>query len=191
MQSEKFQTIILTIMFAMKHEKPELMEIGLETMQALNGLVMREPQIASIFYQNFYVLIIRDTLTVMTDYRHMSGFKVQGQILQQLIQVAENPNIMFTKINTDQNTPHNFNSNKEFAIGLIIDCISTLFPNLNKVQIEAFVLNLFNYCYDWHQFKSTLRDLLISMKSFSSSNDEFYEEEKKVSSSVLFIYFFL
>lgn len=34
--SEKFQTIILTILFALKHEKPELMEIGLETMQALN-----------------------------------------------------------------------------------------------------------------------------------------------------------
>lgn len=34
--SDKFQTIILTILFAMKHEKPELMEIGLETMQALN-----------------------------------------------------------------------------------------------------------------------------------------------------------
>ena len=36
LNSEKFQTIILTILFAMKHEKPELMEIGLETMQALN-----------------------------------------------------------------------------------------------------------------------------------------------------------
>jgi hypothetical protein len=37
-------------MFAMKHEKPELMEIGLETIHALNVLVVSEPQIASIFY---------------------------------------------------------------------------------------------------------------------------------------------
>jgi exportin-1 len=87
--AEKFQTIILTILFAMKHEKPELMEIGLETMQALNSLVIAEPQIASIFYQNFYLLIIRDTLTVMTDYRHMAGFKLQAMILQQMIQVVE------------------------------------------------------------------------------------------------------
>jgi exportin-1 len=56
-----------------------------------------------------------------------------------------------------------------------------LFPNLNKVQIEAFVLNLFNHCSDWPSFKSTLRDLLISMKSYSSNNDEFYEDERKVS----------
>lgn len=52
------------------------MELGLETMQALNSLVITEPQIATIFYKNFYLLIIRDTLTVMTDYRHMSGFKL-------------------------------------------------------------------------------------------------------------------
>jgi hypothetical protein len=60
----------------MKHEKPELMEIGLETMFALNSLVMGEPTVANIFYKNFYVLIIKDTLAVLTDYRHMSGFKL-------------------------------------------------------------------------------------------------------------------
>lgn len=41
--SDKFHTIIMTILFAMKHEKPELMEIGLETMHALNQLVATEP----------------------------------------------------------------------------------------------------------------------------------------------------
>ncbi len=47
------------------------------------------------------MLIIRDTLTVMTDYRHMSGFKIQGMILQQMIQVAENTTVLFTKINAE------------------------------------------------------------------------------------------
>ena len=65
----------------MKHEKPELMEMGLETLHALNTLVMSEPSVAAIFYRNFYVLIIRDTLAVLTDYRHMSGFKLQGLII--------------------------------------------------------------------------------------------------------------
>jgi hypothetical protein len=69
----------------MKHEKPELMTIGLDTMQALNELVMKEPQISTIFYRNFYIIILKDTLAVMTDYRHMSGFKLQGIILAQLL----------------------------------------------------------------------------------------------------------
>lgn len=82
----------------MKHEKPEFMEIGLETMHALNHLVSTEPQVATIFYQNFYLLIIRDTLAVMTDYRHVSGFKLQGMILQQMIQTVEN-NLIYGNLN--------------------------------------------------------------------------------------------
>ena len=36
-----------------------------------------------------------------------------------------------------------------------------------------------------------MRDLLISMKSFASSNDDFYEEEKKVSKLIYLIYLIL
>jgi len=71
----------MTVLFAMKHEKPELMDVGLLTMHALNFTVAQEPQIASVFYHNYITLIIKDTLTEITDYRHISGFKPQGQIL--------------------------------------------------------------------------------------------------------------
>jgi exportin-1 len=127
------------------------------------------------------VLIIKDILTVMTDYRHMSGFKLQGQIIQQMLQVVDTPGLLLYKINTENGQEHVYQENKEFAIHLLIESINLLFPNLNKVQIEAFVLNLFNHCANWPSFKSTLRDLLISMKSYSSNNDEFYEDERKVS----------
>ena len=60
----------------MKHEKPEIMEIGLDTLFSLNDLVMKEPIVANIFYRNFFTIIIKDTLAVMTDYRHVSGFKL-------------------------------------------------------------------------------------------------------------------
>ena len=177
----------MTILFAMKHEKPDLMELGLETMQSLNTLVVTSPDIASVFFERFYVQVVRDLLTLMTDYRHVSGFKLQGQILQQLIQVADCPAVAQKRFLVDLNgNPHQFNSNKEFVIALLIDCISTLFPYLNKVQIEAFVLKLFNFCADWPKFKETLRDLLISMKQHSSSNDEFYQDEKTVRPLVSF-----
>lgn len=38
METDKFEAIIFTILFAVKHEKPELMEIGLDTMLALDTL---------------------------------------------------------------------------------------------------------------------------------------------------------
>lgn len=143
------------------------MEIGLDTLFSLNDLVMKEPQVASLFYQNFYVIIIKDILAVLTDYRHMSGFKLQGMILEQLLQIIET-NLVQGPLLVDGTTPHTSANNKQFIINFLIENIQTLFPNLNKVQIETFVLNLFNFCFDHHQFKQTLRDLLISMKSFSS-----------------------
>lgn len=54
-----------------------------------------------------------------------------------------------------------------------------MFPNLNKVQIEAFVIKMFNTAGDWPEFKQNLRDLLISMKSFASTDDSLYLEEKE------------
>jgi hypothetical protein len=57
----------MTIVFSMQHVKPELMEIGLETMSALTVLVNSEPYYATLFYQNFYIRLIRETLTLMTD----------------------------------------------------------------------------------------------------------------------------
>lgn len=43
LEADKFSTIILSVLFAMKHEKPEIMEIGLNTMFALNMTVASEP----------------------------------------------------------------------------------------------------------------------------------------------------
>lgn len=54
-----------------------------------------------------------------------------------------------------------------------------MFPNLNQVQVESFVLKMFNTVSEWAHFKGTLRDLLISMKQFASSNDDLYKEEKE------------
>lgn len=79
------------------------------------------------------MLILKDVLAVLTDYRHMAGFKLQGQILMQMIMCVENEGIILAKINQDNGTPHQYNTNKEFIVSLLIDCIKSLFPNLNKV----------------------------------------------------------
>jgi exportin-1 len=140
---------------------------------------MGEPSVAGIFYKNFFTLIITDTLSVLTDYRHMSGFKLQCLIIQQLLQVIES-NVIIDPITASNGQPHTYPTNKDYVVELLIESIKNLFPNLNTTQIETFVLNLFNHCGDVRMFKSTLRDLLISMKSFSSQDNEFYSEEKKV-----------
>lgn len=81
-------------------------------------------------------------------------------------------------INDENGQPHQHGTNKAYVQNLMMTSLVVMFPNLNRVQVEAFVLKLFNTVYDWSQFKNTLRDLLISMKQFASANDAFYQEER-------------
>jgi hypothetical protein len=45
------------------------------------------------------------------------------------------------------------------------------------VQVEAFIIKLFNTVEVWADFKGHLRDLILSMKMHSVQNDDFYAEE--------------
>ena len=54
----QFSTLIHSVIFAIKHEKPELMEIGLKSMWDLNDRVSSVVQVSTIFYKSFYTLII-------------------------------------------------------------------------------------------------------------------------------------
>lgn len=117
----------------------------------------------------------------MIDYKHVSGFKMQSMILQELfIAVSDGSNVInpSVKMHSDQGQPHTCNSNKDYVCEYLSNTLTSQFANMNRVQIESFVIKLFNHLHDWKTFKDTLRDLLISMKSYASQNDEFYEEEK-------------
>ena len=95
-----FQTIIHTIIFAMKHEKPEVMEIGLKSLWDLNDKLGSEPQVCTIFYKAFFTTILKETIEVMTDCRHLAGFKFQCKIIKQLIEIVEN-NLILEPIEVD------------------------------------------------------------------------------------------
>ena len=64
---------------------------------------------------------------------------------------------------------------------MLIEKILASFPNLNRTQVEAYVMGLFNHVDDRKAFKGTVRDLMISMRSFANQQNDFYEAEKKVS----------
>lgn len=119
----------------MQHEKPELMELGLESMNALANILSESPQYATIFYQSFYTKVLSETLSVITDYRHVSGFKLQGMILQQLLQAVDRPDLIdvATKLVDAKGVPHTSTTNKEFVMAFLTTHLLEMFPNLNKV----------------------------------------------------------
>lgn len=133
-----------------------------------NGINIADP-----FYKTFYIDLLQEIFCVLTDSFHKSGFKLQVEILLYLISVVEMNQI------TDNLFDPNVN-NKTFVVNYLINLLSQAFSHLNKLQIEAFCLALFNRCYNYQQFKITIRDFLTTLKSFSGSSEELFEEEKKV-----------
>ena len=65
LDSAAFQNIVMTVIFAMQHEKPELMELGLEAMNALICILKESPETATSFYQFFYSQILKENLAVI------------------------------------------------------------------------------------------------------------------------------
>lgn len=162
---------MLIVIFAMQHEKPELMDLGLQSMHAMTVILRELPMVATEFYKHSYTQVLRENIAVMIDYRHMSGFKMQAMILQELLcAVLDNYKVIdpSVQLHNDQNQPHSSSSNKDFVCEYLASSLQSQFANMNRVQIEAFVIKLFNHIDDWKTFKDTLRDLLISMKSFAS-----------------------
>lgn len=188
---QRFQTIIHTVIFAIKHEKPECMEIGLKSLWDLNERISSHPQICSLFFVSFYSQILKEVLMVLTDCRHLSGFKLQCQILQQLLAIVDKESpypLIHAPIQDSNGQSHSLQSNKDFVRDFLISSIMESFPNLNRVLVDTYTMQLFNNLDDWKRFKGTVRDLMVSMRSFSSANDDFYEHERKVSYSLYFVF---
>jgi len=134
---DSFKVCIDSIIWAIKHYQIQLAEIGLDTMSELLTKVMSNQEIANVFFQNFYMPIMEDTFFVLTDSLHKSGFYKQALIIMRLISVVENQIFQGT---LSDNMPNN----KEFVIEYLSDALVKLFHNTNKVQIQTFVLNMFN-----------------------------------------------
>lgn len=135
-----FETILHTVIYAMKHRKPEEMEIGLNSMIELTEKISGEPSVCSMFFESFYTLIIRETFGIMTDCFHLSGFKLQTKIIQRLLSLVEQ-NLISVNLKLEVGgSAHQSSSNKEFVTGFLQEHLMGNFPNLNAAQVEAYII---------------------------------------------------
>ena len=93
------------------------------------------------------------------------------EILIILISVIEN-SIVSENLFGDDN-------NKNSVYKYIVQVNSIAFTHINKLQIEAFALSLFNKIYNLNEFRGVVRDFLTNLKSFSGNNDELFQAEKQ------------
>lgn len=175
LEAARFDNMVKSINFAIKHTKPEICDLGLEAMYSLLTLVAdADPNTRNQFFAAYFVLIFDETLFVMTEQTYIAGFHEQSQILNVLFRVLDYVTIPIQ----DENQQPAQTDNKSFLGNRLNRMLQDKFTNMNSVQIETFVLTLFNKAEQFEQFKDTLRDFLIQMKQMSST-DEYYVEERK------------
>lgn len=161
-----FQVFIDSIIWAFKHEQPELAELGLSAMSELITQVSFKYEVCNPFFKTYFMPILQDTFYVLTDGTHKGGFQLQIEILKKLFSLIEENK--FTELLQEGL------ENKQYILEYLSNALSQLFTNMNKVQIETSVLNMFTRCNDKEKFIETIIDLLVSLKEFAETNDDFY-----------------
>jgi hypothetical protein len=51
---------------------------------------------------------------------------------------------------------------------MLMQKIIETFPNLNQVQVETYIMKMFNNIDDRKAFKGVIKDLMVDMKQFAN-----------------------
>jgi exportin-1 len=120
-----FQIFIDSIIWAFKHEQPELAELGLSAMSELITQVSFKFDVCNPFFKTYFMPILQDTFYVLTDGTHKGGFQIQIEILKKLFSLIEEAR--FTESIVEGM------NNKQYILEYLSDALSRLFNNMNKV----------------------------------------------------------
>ncbi|SBT56131.1 exportin-1, putative [Plasmodium ovale wallikeri] len=171
LDSEIFNTFIQSLLWAIKHEHPSVADHGLRiTHQFLHNIIVKKKEYLEEFCKAFYYIILNEVFKTLTDSFHKSGFHYQTIILMNMLRLLE-----FEVINIPE-----VEITKPHIIKHVQTFLTQSFDNLNQKQIETFSVDLFNFCVESPPtFRTFVRDLLISLKEFSTNQDELYEADRQ------------
>ncbi|KAF8738531.1 hypothetical protein AX14_011182 [Amanita brunnescens Koide BX004] len=177
----QFKLFMDSIIWAIKHTMRDIAETGLNLcLEVINNFAsVTEVAVSNAFFQQYFLSIVQDIFFVLTDADHKSGFKLQSALLARLFQLVEANHIQAPLYDPSQVPDPNM-SNSVFLREFCANLLKTAFPHVQPSQVNAFVNALREYHDDINRFKLALRDFLIQLKEFSSSdNAELFLEEKE------------
>jgi exportin-1 len=173
-----FTLIIESSKWAFKHTERNVAETGLNTLLELLSNVQAS-QVSNDFYRAYYLGLLQDVFSVLTDTLHKPGFKLHSQILATLFLAVESDLISAplwphdASVTYPPGTP-----NRKYLRDLLLQMFTTSFPNMTSTQLTLIVEQMFTQCRDQAAFKQHLRDFLVQLKEFGDST-ELYAEERQ------------
>ncbi|KAI0485471.1 CRM1 C terminal-domain-containing protein [Xylaria cf. heliscus] len=183
LDNRQFKFVIDACMWASKHDNRDVEGAGLNMCLELviNIAEKTDIQTANAFFQQFFITILQDVFFVLTDPDHKAGFKTQSLLLMRMFYFAVPADGTTPKIQgpvyIDQAPAGT--SNKDFLADFVARLLRNAFPNLQVVQINAFVECLFTLNNSYEKFRLQVRDFLISLKEFAGDNADLFVVEKE------------
>ncbi|KAF2073970.1 hypothetical protein CYY_004715 [Polysphondylium violaceum] len=174
LSSQQFKLLIDCVVWAFKHTERNISETGLHILKELIENVSKDQNVSNTFFKTYLVPLLNDILYILTDSFHKTGFPLQCDIMRMMFQVVENGMIKVPLSDQQQG------SNSDYIKGVVADYL-TASPNVSRPQIEAVVQRLFSLInVPNNDFKVAIRDFLIQLKEFQSSdNQELFSEERQ------------
>ena len=146
LDGRQFKFVIDSCMWASKHDNREVENTGLSMcIELMDNMADSDPQTSSMFFQQFFVIILQDVFFVLTDSDHKAGtfkssdklaaksnigagFKSQSMLLARMFYFVESGKITEPVYGPGQAIAGT--SNKDFLRSFIGDLLQTAFPNL-------------------------------------------------------------
>ena len=170
LDARQFKFVIDSCMWASKHDNREVESSGLNMcLELITNMAETEPQTCLAFFQNFFTTILQDVFFVLCDADHKAGFKYQTMLLSKMFNLVDSGKIQGPIYSSEAAQPGT--SNRDFLRDFTQQLLMNAFKNLSQKQISGFVNNLFLYNADGNRFRTEVRDFLISMREYSSTND--------------------
>ncbi|KAH8928357.1 putative CRM1-nuclear export factor, exportin [Atractiella rhizophila] len=179
---ERFKLFILSIVWAMKHYRGDIGNVGMNiAYELLNNVAQTDPAVASGFFQQYLLAMIEDVFVVMTDVDHRSGFKYQTNLLARIFGLVQEGAIQAPLFDPATQPPSM--DNVTYVGQFTVDLLTKAFPNMQSSQIQTYVSRLFELHNDHIAFKLATRDFLIQIREFQGKEDgdhtDLFQDEKE------------
>lgn len=185
MSHAQLKLVLDSVIWAFRHQERNVAEVGLQLTIDLLSRFGDSP-LATDFHRAFFMTILTEVLTVLTDTMHKPGFKLQVKILHHLFFMAQDPARITRPLwepdasGVAANPPPVPDaagppaSNVAYVRGHVAAFLQRSFANLSPVQIQACVEGMCEI-REYQAFKQHIRDFLVQSRVFSDAdNAELY-----------------
>lgn len=89
MRPEQMRLVMDSIVWAFRHTERNVADTGLHLLAEMLGSFQATAEMATPFHQAYFIMVLREVISVMTDTFHKPGFKMHVRILHHLFTVCQ------------------------------------------------------------------------------------------------------